>query len=205
MWLRRGRAGPLGSASFALIWFSVTLMPVLMVASSVALVTLFALDRGLSLGAFRGLWAINVFTYLFVTLTSFSLDPATARTAWREGLLFPGLISLAIIVYACWPPLVDDHLAGALRDAGIDPNGALADAALLFTYVWLSTSMLAAWLVKRLEPVRVLGRATPALVYLVGYGPLLCAVTAAAYVKEVQGKEMVWEKTEKTGAVGDVA
>ena len=33
-WLRRGRAGRLGGISFALIWFSVLLMPVLMVLSS---------------------------------------------------------------------------------------------------------------------------------------------------------------------------
>jgi hypothetical protein len=35
---------------------------------------------------------------------------------------------------------------------------------------------------------------------LVGYGPLLCAITAAAYVKELLGKEMVWEKTENRRA-----
>jgi hypothetical protein len=42
-------------------------------------------------------------------------------------------------------------------------------------------------------------------VYVIGYGPLLCAMTAAAYVKELQGAEMRWEKTEKTGAVGGLA
>jgi hypothetical protein len=88
---------------------------------------------------------------------------------------------------------------------GIDPAGGVSDAALLFTYVWLSASMLAAWLVKRIEKVRGVGRLAPALLYLVGYGPLLCAITAAAYIKELQGTEMVWEKTEKTGAIGDVA
>jgi cellulose synthase/poly-beta-1,6-N-acetylglucosamine synthase-like glycosyltransferase len=205
IWLRRGRAGSLGGISFALIWFSVFLMPALMVASSASLVGLYFWDREFSVDVFRGLWAINVFTYLYVTLTSFSLDPQAARTAWREGFAFPGLISLAIIVYALWPPIVDEGLAGLLRDIGIATDGALRDAALLFTYVWLSASMLAAWLVKRLEPVRVVGRLAPALLYVVGYGPLLCAITAAAYVKEIQGAQMVWEKTEKTGAIGDVA
>jgi cellulose synthase/poly-beta-1,6-N-acetylglucosamine synthase-like glycosyltransferase len=205
IWLRRGRFGSLGGVSFALIWFSVFLMPALMVLASASLVTLFFWDREFSVDVFRGLWAINVFTYLYVTLTSFSLDPAAARSSWREGLTFPGLISLAIIVYALWPPLVDTYLADVLRDTGIDPDGGIRDAFLLFTYVWLSTSMLAAWLVKRLEPVRVLGRAAPALLYVVGYGPLLCAITATAYLKEIQGREMVWEKTEKTGAIGDVA
>jgi cellulose synthase/poly-beta-1,6-N-acetylglucosamine synthase-like glycosyltransferase len=205
MWLRRGRFGSLGGVSFALIWFSVFLMPALMVLASASLVALFFWDREFSVDVFRGLWAINVFTYLYVTLTSFSLDPAAARTSWREGLTFPGLISLAIIVYALWPPLVDTYLVDLLRDIGLDPDGTIRDAFLLFTYVWLSTSMLAAWLVKRAETVRGLGRAAPALLYLVGYGPLLCAITAAAYLKEIQGTEMVWEKTEKTGAVGDLA
>ena len=31
------------------------------------------------------------------------------------------------------------------------------------------------------------------------------AMTAAAYVKEIQGAEMTWDKTEKTGAVGEIA
>ena len=205
IWLRRARARSLGGIGFALIWFSVFLMPALMVSSSAALIGLYFWDREFSVEVFRGLWAINVFTYLYVTLTSFSLDPGAARTSWREGFAFPGLISLAIIVYALWPPLVDDHLASLLRDLGVDPAGGVRDAALLFTYAWLSASMLAAWLVKRLEAVRGAGRLTPALLYLVGYGPLLCAITAAAYIKELQGTEMVWEKTEKTGAIGDVA
>jgi cellulose synthase/poly-beta-1,6-N-acetylglucosamine synthase-like glycosyltransferase len=205
IWLRRGRAGSLGGVSIALIWFSTFLMPVLMVASSASLVALFFWDRAFSVDVFRGLWAINVFTYLYVTLQSFSLDPKAARTSWREGLAFPGLISLAIIVYALWPPLVDDHLAGALRDIGVSPEGTLRDAVLLFTYVWLSASMLAAWLVKRIEQVPALGRLAPPLLYLVGYGPLLCAITAAAYVKEIKRTEMVWEKTEKTGAIGEIA
>jgi cellulose synthase/poly-beta-1,6-N-acetylglucosamine synthase-like glycosyltransferase len=205
IWLRRDRAGRLGGVSFALIWFSVFLMPAFMITSSISLIALFIWYRDFSVDVFRGLWAINVFTYLYVTFTSFSLDPAAAKTSWREGFAFPGLISLAIIVYALWPPLVDDHLADLLREIGITPEGALRDAALLFTYVWLSASMLAAWLVKRLESVRGAGRLAPPLLYVVGYGPLLCAITAAAYIKEIQGAQMVWEKTEKTGAIGDVA
>ena len=43
IWLHRGR-GRLGGLSFALIWFSVLLMPVFMVLSSAALVTLYLID-----------------------------------------------------------------------------------------------------------------------------------------------------------------
>ena len=43
----------------------------------------------------------------------------------------------------------------------------------------------------------------PPLLYVVGYGPLLASITAAAYGKELRGAEMRWEKTEKTGKVGE--
>jgi len=36
-------------------------------------------------------------------------------------------------------------------------------------------------------------------------GPLLCAITVAAYVQEMRGAEMRWDKTEKTGQVGEFA
>ncbi len=75
------------------------------------------------------------------------------------------------------------------------------DGILLFSYVWLTLSMVAAYAVKRLESVPLVGRLAAPLLYIVGYGPLLCAITANAYLKELQGTEMVWEKTEKTGTV----
>jgi hypothetical protein len=41
----------------------------------------------------------------------------------------------------------------------------------------------------------------PLFVWIGGYGPLLCAVTTAAYVKEIRHAEARWDKTEKTGQV----
>jgi cellulose synthase/poly-beta-1,6-N-acetylglucosamine synthase-like glycosyltransferase len=186
IWLRRWKVGRLGSPSFALIWFSVFLMPAFMVTSSIALIALYLIDRDFSIGIFQALWFINLSTYLFITLMSFSLDPPVARSVWREGIFFPGLISLAIMAYAVYPSLAGKY-------AG--------DGVLLFSYAWLTLSMVAAYLVKRLEQLPGIGRLAPALVYVVGYGPLLCAITANAYLKELQGTEMVWEKTEKTGTV----
>ena len=183
VWLRRTK-GRLGGLSFALIWFSVFLMPALMILSSASLITLYLLDRDLSIDVFRSLWALNLVTYLFVTLSAFAHDGAAARRSWFEAITFPGLVSLAIIVCAL---AIDD----------------LPDWFLLVAYTWLSTSMLAAYLVRRLE--RLSRRLARPLLYVVGYGPLLCAITAAAYVKELQRAEMAWEKTEKTGAVGDLA
>jgi len=40
---------------------------------------------------------------------------------------------------------------------------------------------------------------SPLIVYLVGYGSLLCACTFASYVMELRRAEMRWDKTEKTG------
>jgi hypothetical protein len=110
-----------------------------------------------------------------------------ARVCWREGIAFPGLISVAIIVWAAVPGVA---LASSTPE-------------LLFIYAWMSCSMAAAYLVKVLSGWSRAGWLIAPLVYVVGYGPLLCAMTAAAYVKELRGAEMRWEKTEKTGAVGD--
>ncbi len=151
--------------------------------------TLFVLDRELSIDAFRALWALNLVTYSFVTLSAFAHDGPAARRSWLEAITFPGLISLAIIVWTLVAPRLDDA----------------PDWLLLFAYVWLSASMLAAYLVRRLESVPYAGRLARPLLYVVGYGPLLCAITAAAYVAELRRAEMAWEKTEKTGAVGDLA
>ena len=187
-WFHRS-AGRLGGVSFALIWFSVFLMPALLVLCSASLVALFVLNRELSIDAFRALWALNLVTYSFVTLSAFAHDGPAARRSWLEAVTFPGLISLAIIVWTLVAPRLDDA----------------PDWVLLFTYIWLSASMLAAYLVRRLESVPYAGRLAHPLLYVVGYGPLLCAITAAAYVAELRRAEMAWEKTEKTGAVGDLA
>jgi hypothetical protein len=41
---------------------------------------------------------------------------------------------------------------------------------------------------------------------LIGYGPVLCAVTVAAFFKELRHADARWEKTEKIGRVlGDDA
>ncbi len=196
VWFRRGRWGRLGGVSFGLIWFTVTLMPVLMVAASTGLIALYLIDANLSAHVFRTLWAVNLATYLFITLSSFSLDPETARRAWREGIAFPGLISLAIIVYAGSPRL--------FQDAGAAPHGALLTAFVLAVYAWLAGGMVVALLVARLAASGRVRWLVAPLLYVVGYGPLLCAITAGAYVQELRGADLRWEKTEKVGRIGTV-
>ncbi len=196
VWLRRHNGGRLGGLSFALIWFSVTLMPLFMIGASVGLISLYLIDREFSVSVFQTLWAVNVFTYLFITLSSFSADPQTAKRCWLEGIMFPGLISLAIIVYASYPPL--------LTTIGVNPASADLSVVIIAIYAWLSLSMLAAYGVRCLAKSGHAPWLVAPLVYIVGYGPMLTAMTAAAYVKELQGAEMSWDKTEKTGQLGQV-
>jgi hypothetical protein len=56
-----------------------------------------------------------------------------------------------------------------------------------------------AYLGKVAEPRRFGRLLSPFFVYIGGYGPLLCAITTAAYVKELRGADRHWDKTEKTG------
>ncbi len=205
IWLRGRRVGRLGSVSFALIWFSTLLMPVFMITASGSLIALFFIDRDFSLELFRTLWAINLAAYLFVTLSTFSFDPQAARASWLQGLAFPGLISLAIILYAFDPPFANDHGGDLVRHLGVDPTSGLGTALLLFAYVWLAASMLAAFAMKLVAGRPRLAWLAHPLLYVVGFGPLLCSIAATAFVEEARGSALVWEKTEKLGAVGDLA
>jgi cellulose synthase/poly-beta-1,6-N-acetylglucosamine synthase-like glycosyltransferase len=205
VWLRPWRPNGLGKVSFALIWFSVLLMPVFLISASTGLITLFLTDRVFAEHVFRGLWALNVIAYLFITFSGLSIDPATARMCWREGLAFPGIVSLVVMLYAVLPgPFVADGSA-LLRDAGGHPTVQLGDVLTLFAYAWLTLSMLVAGAIRELERRGAPKWLSAPLLYIVGYGPLLCAVTATAYIKELRGAEMRWDKTEKLGAVGELA
>jgi len=201
LWFRKWRDRRLGGLSFGVFWFSIFLMPLFMIGSSASLVTLYFIDDPLAWRVFHLLWITNAVVYLFVTFFSFAIDPQTARRSWREGILFPGVVSLTIILATCLPPLFDRWVPDALRAAGLTPGRAVAHAAILFAYAWLSCSMLVAWAAKLLESRGRWRLLSPLFVYVAGYGPLLCAITFAAYIYEARGAEMTWDKTEKTGKV----
>jgi len=205
VWLARRSAGPLGGVCFALIWFSVTLMPLLMIGASSGLIGLFLSDPRLAERTSGGIWGVSALAYLFITVSSMSIDPGCARRTWREALAFPGLVSLAIMLHSVSPQLYSVEGGRLLRDAGIGPSAGLSTGLVLFTYFWLAGSMLAAYAVKLLAASGRCQRLIAPLVYIVGYGPLLCAITAAAYIAELRGSELRWDKTEKTGAVGEFA
>lgn len=198
LWFRPWKHRQLGGVTFGIFWFCTLLLPVLMIASSVGLIGLYFLDSDLADRLFRGTWALAVGTYAFLTLMTVQLDLRTGRRSWREALLFPGIVSLLIMSIAFAPNLLRVEIP-ALLDIRLTPLG--QSIITLFIYAWLAVSMLAAWVARRVENTRVGRVLTPALIYLVGYGPLLCAITFDAYIKEFRGAAQVWDKTEKTGRV----
>jgi cellulose synthase/poly-beta-1,6-N-acetylglucosamine synthase-like glycosyltransferase len=201
IWFRPRRGHRLGSISFGLFWFSLLLQPVLMIMASASLITLFFIDKSLAWQAFHALWITNLLTYVFITSFALLIDPPTGRRVWREAVMFPGAISLIIMLAAIAPAPLRFLAYHGLSHVGAYGAGGLAGGVELFTYAWLGGSMLVAYLAKVAES-RFAGRfISPLLIYLAGYGSLLCAVTFAAFVKELRRADMKWDKTEKTGKV----
>ncbi len=198
IWFRPSKVHKLGKFSFGIFWFSIFLLPVAMVLSSVGLVGLFLLQSDLATIVFRALWILAGCAYVYSIALAVQLDGRTGRRSWREAILFPGLVSIVVMMSAFFPGLITERIPALL---GIEVTQAGLVAWTLFIYVWISLSMLGAWLAKVIEHTRVGRFITPALIYLVGYGPLLCAVTVDSYVKEFRGAEAVWDKTEKIGRV----
>lgn len=201
IWFNRKKGGRLGGISFGLFWFSTFLMPLFMISSSVALVTLFIVDYGYSLEVFRALWMINAVTYVIVTSYTLMIDPESARRCWLQGILFPGIVSLAIIIATCYPPLFETYAPDVADAVGIPVNSTTEQAFVLFAYLWLTLSMVVAWLAKVFETRAGLRRLSPLFLYIAGYGPLLSVITFVAYIKEIQGAEAKWDKTEKSGQI----
>lgn len=196
LWLNPSIHESLGGTSMAFLWFSIFLMPVFQIGAAVSLWVLYFVDPELSWTLFRGYWIIAALVYLLVTFTSFVVDPESAVKSWAEGFLFPGLISLAVIVYSLWPPPFDVFLGWLDLGDGVRACGTL------FLYAWLALAMPLSYFASVLErSERWKWLAAPTL-YVSGYGAFLCAVTFAAYIKEWQGAARTWDKTVKTGTVG---
>ncbi len=198
LWFNRRQYLTLGSFSMGLLWFSIFLMPLFQIGATVGLCSLYFLDAHLAWQFFRGFWIIAGVVYVAVTLASCVVDPESARRCWCEGILFPGVGALGVILYSLAPfagPLEGRQLAHLLGPIG-------AHTAVLLVYSWPVLSMVLSWLAKELErrrPRLRLGAIT--ILYVAGYGPFLSAVTFAAYVKELLRAEMKWDKTIKTGKV----
>ncbi|KAB1648463.1 glycosyltransferase family 2 protein [Pseudoclavibacter endophyticus] len=198
IWFRPWKRDRLSSVSFGLVWFSVLLLPVFMLLASVGLVGLYLIDSPLTSIIFRSLWISVGCAYLFSMALGAQLDPRTSRIAWREILLFPGLISMVVMLSAFFPGLFDERVPQLfglrLTDTGYDVWN-------LAVFSWISLCMVAAWLIKLIDGTRAGSWLSPLLIYLIGYGPILCAITLDSYIKEARGAAMTWDKTEKRGKV----
>jgi cellulose synthase/poly-beta-1,6-N-acetylglucosamine synthase-like glycosyltransferase len=201
VWFRPQAGSRLGGITFGLIWFCLLLLPALMVCASASLVTLFFINRHLAYTAFHVLWLVNVVTYVFITSFALLIDPQMARRTWKQALLFPGVVNVVILLAAILPGPLSLLARTLLSAVGVPVSSGLIGGVQLFTYIWVTACMGVAYLGKVAESRRLGWLTGPLFVYVGGYGPLLCAVTAAAYLKELRHAEARWEKTEKTGKV----
>jgi cellulose synthase/poly-beta-1,6-N-acetylglucosamine synthase-like glycosyltransferase len=200
VWFRPRREHRLGSVGFGAIWFSVFLLPVTLLLASGGLVALYFTDYALSRTAFHALWIINVIVYIFITSYSLLIDWHTGRRTWRQGILFPGLISLTIMAGVIFTGLIVWLFRNVLAVIDIGFGVTAVHAVVLFTYAWLSLSMGVAYFAKIVERDSGPGKyLSMALLYVAGYGSLLCAITLTAYLKEFRKAEATWEKTDKVG------
>ena len=190
LWFNRRQHPSMGSMTMGLLWFSIFLMPVFQITGALSLVVLYFVDEGLSWWLFRGYWILATMVYLFVTAVSLAIDWESGRKSFGEGVLFPGLISLSIILYSLVPDLIDPVIAVLLDDSPLLRRGMV-----IFMYLWLALSMLVSYLALVLEKRPRWARLAPILLTLGGYGSLLCAVTLGAYVKELSGASRTWDKT----------
>jgi glycosyltransferase involved in cell wall biosynthesis len=199
LWFRRSRTHRLGGITFGINWFCLFLQPLFMITSSAALLTLYFAGAPSVWPAFHVLWIINAATYIFITGFALLIDPPAARWSWRQALMFPGAVNLAIIGYTCFPRLVQEATRAFFAHSHLRPPH--VSWVIAFVYAWLGASMAVAYLAKVIEPAWGGRLISAILLYLVGYGSLLCACTFASYLKELSGAEMRWDKTEKTGKV----
>ncbi|HEY0259768.1 MAG TPA: glycosyltransferase [Lacisediminihabitans sp.] len=198
LWFRPRRGHRLGSVSFGLMWFSTFLLPVAMLLASFGLVVLLVLHSDLAATVFRIMWVSAACTYLYSIFFALQLDARTGRHAWREALLFPGVGSFVVMVSALFPGLLENDVPG-LFGLQLTASGRIDWT--LCIYVWGAAAMLGAWLARAVEGTRAGRVLAPLLLYLVGYGSLLCAITIDSYVKEWRKADTAWIKTEKVGRV----
>lgn len=186
----------LGGFLFGIIWFSVLLAPALMITSSLGLIGLFILDKSSSAQVFFYLASVSLFVYLYTTLFALLVDKRSSRISWIEGILYPGLISILILIVS-----VNSNFLNSFFDSGASRNTGftLRDIFLLFIQTWSGFCMFWAWLVYRLELRGVSTRITNFLLRIVGYGPLLCAINLGSYIAEYKKLDLRWDKTEKIG------
>ncbi|WP_421743373.1 glycosyltransferase [Cellulomonas sp.] len=198
IWFRPSRVHNLGSLDFGIIWFAIYLLPVAMTLAAVGLVGLYFVASVTATAVFQGFWWVAVSAYVFITVTTLLLDRETARRSWFQGIVFPGLGALVVMTAAWFPNLWEERIPQLL---GLEMTETGRAVWTLTLYSWSVLAMLLAWVIRILERVRPVRWLALPLLYVVGFGPVLCAITLDAYVKQWRGAAAVWDKTEKTGRV----
>ncbi|HEY1531946.1 MAG TPA: glycosyltransferase [Galbitalea sp.] len=198
IWFRPSKVHKLGSVSFGVVWFSLWLLPVAMVTSSIGLLGLLLIHSQLAVIVFRTLWITAAVSFAFTLALAAQLDRKLSSNAWREVITFPGIISMIVMLTAFFPKLTEVDLP-ALFGIHLTAGG-LFDLTIAI-YIWIPFSMLGAYLAREVESTWIGRFLSPLLIYLVGYGSLLCAITFDSYIKEIRHAEAKWDKTEKTGRV----
>jgi cellulose synthase/poly-beta-1,6-N-acetylglucosamine synthase-like glycosyltransferase len=201
MWFRPQPRSKLGGVTFGLLWFSLLLQPLFMICGSVALIALYFINSGTAWHAFGVLWLANAMSYLFITAFTLLIDPSTGKQAWAEAIMFLGAVNLTVMIAAVVTTPMHALAVAALSAADFRLTRGWMIGAVLFIYIWQAASMAVAYLAKLAE-TRPLGSVTSrVLIYLAGYGPLMCAITLASFAKELSGADSGWDKTEKTGTM----
>ncbi|HEY5851148.1 MAG TPA: glycosyltransferase family 2 protein [Lysobacter sp.] len=197
-WFRPFSHRGIGGWVFGFIWFSTLLTPILMLTAMVAGLCLLFFHHGWAWRAFHVLWLINAIVYLFVLLFSCLIDAQTAKRAWLEGVLFPGLLSVGLMAWSIFPERLQQLVQSFPAFGEHWDWRAVVVVAL---YAWVGGCMAAGWGLYRLERAGAPPWLVRPLLAVVGYGPVLCAVSFAAYVAEWRGAERSWDKTVKIGKV----
>lgn len=199
VFFRRSGTHGLGGMWFGLWWLSTLLLPGLMVLATASLIGLWWLRSGTAQTAFQSLWWINVVGFVFTTTFTLLLDRRIARRSWFQAVAFPGLVSLVVMAWIIAPGPMRAVARRACDGIGLGWTPTVRTTLLLTAYIWTAGCMVAAWLVYRLDRSGRARSLVPVLLFIVGYGPLLSAITFAAYVAEARGVAVTWDKTVKTG------
>ncbi|HWF22179.1 MAG TPA: glycosyltransferase [Acidimicrobiales bacterium] len=193
---------PLGRPTFGIVWFAVTLQPILMVLNAIALSILYFIHYGEAGALLRVFWISNALSWVAITVFGLLADRTTARHAWLQAVVFPGLVSVGIIMYTILPGVSISLINDLLRPFHWSLTPMAQHQEVLFASIWSAACMVVAVIARGVERRLGLKRLALALVYLGGYGPLLCAIGFTAYIKELRGSEIRWEVTKKTGKMG---
>lgn len=204
VWWRWRKYPTIGSPLFAIAWFAVLTQPFLMFASTFALLWLYSISSETAFTSFRLLWVLSGLIYLLVIAGVAATDPTVLKRSWPHAFLYPGVVSAGLIWFSLFPHSTEAVFSFVTTHMGLTgaEQAQVHQLFALFLYSWLTLSVGVSYLAKTVEKIPHVGPFFgKVLLWIGGYGPLLCAVTTAAIVTHVRGQKTVWVKTVKEGKV----